>query len=349
VTLTRDEYWGEEGLAWSRDGRTVLFAPSYSNAQFDITAVNVDGTPVLRQVAAGPGTASVMDTAADGRLLLVRGELRFSIRVLAPGDAGERDASWLDFPISPSLSRDGLHMAFTDLSQSAGADYAVAVRDIAAGKVVRLGAGSAMGISPDARWVAAQLPSTLKLFLYATGTGDPVPLDPRVDLSARRIHWFSDSARIIYCGRKDSPTARCYIANVTGGTPTAVAPDDVIDAMPASDNRTLILRRTSGAVQVMTLGGGAPSNAKGFEPDDELLAWTADRTGVIVRKLATVPAPIERVDPVSGTRTRLKELGPTDRIGVQQIDSVDWMPDGRGFSYAFPRQLSQIFVVRGAR
>jgi hypothetical protein len=34
---------------------------------------------------------------------------------------------------------------------------------------------------------------------------------------------------------------------------------------------------------------------------------------------------------------------------VQQIDSVDWMPDGRGFSYAFPRQLSQIFVVRGAR
>jgi serine/threonine protein kinase len=349
TALMRDEYWGEEGLAWSRDGRSVLFAPAYSNAQFDITAVNVDGRPVLRQVAAGPGTAAVMDTAADGRLLLVRGEMRFSIRVLVPGETGEHDASWLDFPLTPSLSRDGRHMAFADLSQSAGSDYAVAVRDMTTEKVVRLGPGAALGISPDARWVAAQLPSTLKLFLYPTGTGDPVLLDPRIDVSARRVHWFSDSTRVIYCGRKDSPTPRCYIADVKSGSTKALVPEDIVDAIPASDDRTLIIRRTTGAVQTMTLGGGAPVETKGFGADDELLAWTPDGSGVIVRKLAGVPVPIERVDPVSGTRTRIKELGPADRIGVQQTDSVDWMPDGRGYAYAFARQLSQIFVLRGAR
>ena len=349
ATLTRDEYWGEEGLVWSRDGRTVFFAPAYSNSQFDIAAVNVDGTPMVRQVAAGPGTATVMDIAADGRLLLARGELRFSIRVLVPGDAAERDASWLDFPLSPSLSRDGTHLAFADLSQSAGSDYAVALRDLASDKVVRLGPGAAIGISPDAKWVAAQLPSTLKLFLYPTGAGDPVPLEARVDLSVRRVHWFSDSTRIIYCGRKDLPIPRCYIADVKGGTPTAVGPEEVVDALPASDDRTLIIRRTSGAVQTMTLGGGAPADAKGFEADDELLAWTLDGRGVIVRKLAAVPAPLDRVDPVSGTRTRLKELGPADRTGVQQIESSYWMPDGRGYAYAFARQLSQVFVLRGVR
>jgi hypothetical protein len=348
-TLTRDEYWGEEGLVWARDGRTVLFASSNSNAQFDITAVNVDGRPILRQVSAGPGSAAVMDMTADGRLLMTRGELRFTIQVLVPGDAVERNASWLDFPLTPTLSRDGRHMAFADLSQNAGSDYAVAVRDMATDKVVRLGPGSAMGISPDGRWVAAQLPSTLKLFLYPTGAGDPVVLDPRIDVSERQVRWFSDSSRIIYCGRKDSATARCYITDVKGGTSSAIAVDDVVNAIPAGDDRTLIIRRTSGVVQTMTIGGGAPADTKGFGPDDELLAWTPDHGGVIVAKLSGVPVSIEQVDPVSGARTRLKELGPADRMGVQQTDSVDWMPDGRGYAYAFARELSQIFVLRGAR
>ena len=164
ATLTR-EYWGEEGLAWSRDSRTVFFAPQDSNAQVDVAAVNVDGTPVVRQVVASPGFAAVVDMAPDGRLLILRGEVRFTIRGLLPGDAAERDLSWLDFSIEPSLSRDGMHIAFGDLSQSAGADYAVALRGIATDKVVppwpwRFGgpvAGWEVGRRPDS--VHAQAPA----------------------------------------------------------------------------------------------------------------------------------------------------------------------------------------------
>jgi hypothetical protein len=80
-----------------------------------------------------------------------------------------------------------------------------------------------------------------------------------------------------------------------------------------------------------------------------LLAWTPDRTGVVVAKRGEVPAPVDRVDPISGKRTRLKDLGPPDRTGVMQTESVYWLPDGRGYAYAFYRDLSQVFVVRGVR
>jgi WD40 repeat protein len=52
VSTRTGEYWGEEGLAWSRDSQTVYFTPFDSQAQFDVTAVNVTGTPHPRQVAA---------------------------------------------------------------------------------------------------------------------------------------------------------------------------------------------------------------------------------------------------------------------------------------------------------
>ena len=143
VTTLTSEYWGEEGpcLVARRAHRVPNFLPSDSNAQFDVDAVNVSGTPVVRQVVAGPGSAFVADVetgrpaAAGAR----RPPLRHS--GAAHGDTAERNLSWLDFPLQPTLSRDGRHMAFGDLSQSAGTDYAVALRDIAADKVVRLGPG----------------------------------------------------------------------------------------------------------------------------------------------------------------------------------------------------------------
>jgi dipeptidyl aminopeptidase/acylaminoacyl peptidase len=348
ATLT-GEYWGEEGVAWSRDSRTVYFGSTYSNAQFDVNAVNVSGTPVVRQELAGPGYSAVADITPDGRLLLVRGDLRYQLRALLPGDTAERDLSTADFPLGPTLARDGMHMSFTDLSQSAGIDYAVAFQDMAANKVARLGPGVSEGLSPDAKWVAALIPSSLKLMLYPTGTGDPVTLEPRIDLGQSFVWWFSTRQRVLYCGRRDSQPSRCYVRDVAGGTATAVTPDDVTNAILSNDDRTLLIRRASGAVETMALDGGAPAAVRGIEPDDALLAWTPDGRGVIVAKTHDLPAVAHRVDPVTGTRTLLRSIEPPDPTGVQRIDTPYWMPDGRGYAYGFTRELSQIFVVRGIR
>jgi hypothetical protein len=216
-----------------------------------------------------PGSAFVADIAADGRLLLTHGEARNSIRALVPGEPAERDFPWLDSADAPSLSRDGRHMAFTDLSQSAGADYAIALRDIAGEKVVRLGPGVGEGLSPDAKWVVGLIPSTLKLVVYPAGPGDPVWLERgKIDLTGYDVKWFSDSTRVLYCGasRRRPPAATRRTSKAV--RPLPVTPDDVTAAVMAGDDRTLLLQRTSGAFQMMTIGGGALADAKGFLKSD---------------------------------------------------------------------------------
>ena len=116
------EFWGEEGLAWSLDGRTVLFSASawQGGEAYQPLAVNVSGTPVVRQVVSTAGAMFVQDVARDGRMLTLGDDQRSVVRVLVPGESTERDAPWLDWATNGFLSRDGKWPAFVDGNQSAG-------------------------------------------------------------------------------------------------------------------------------------------------------------------------------------------------------------------------------------
>jgi len=345
VTVLSREYQGLEGLAWATDGRSILFTPMESVDSYQVTAAAVDGT-ALRQVIAGPGHAVISDVAADGRLLLTRGEVRNSLRAQVPGEATEREFAWLGYSILPAVSRDGRYIAFEDASDSAGADYQVALRDVAANTVVRLGPGSALGLSPDGDWVAAQVPSTQKMVFYPTGVGDPAVLDRGpIDLTQYSVEWFTNSARVLYCGRERSTPSRSYAQDVKGGSPAVVTPDDVTAAVLAGDDRTLLIR-SGGRFQILKMGG-TPVDAKGFTAGDQLLTWNADASGVVVSDISTLPARIDLVDPWSGRRTQLKELAPPDRSGVVNLGEVHWLPDGRGYVYSYTHEVDRLFIVNG--
>jgi hypothetical protein len=281
-------------------------------------------------------------------MLLAQGELRLMLRALLPGQSVERDLSFRGFAILPFLSSDGRHLLFEDLSEGAGNDYAVALRDLATDKVIRLGPGTALGLSPDGRWAGGHIPSTQKLVLYPTGPGEPVTLNrERIDISQSRLQWFSNGTQVLYCGREPSSPYRCYTQEIRGGPATVVSADDVTDAIMADDERTLAIRRTSGEWQTATLGGMETSGIRGVTVRDEVLAWTADRRGLIVAAAGSVPMFIERVDTVTGQRVRLKELAPPDRAGVVLMADFQWLPDGRGYTYSYQREITRLFVVRG--
>ena len=123
------------GARWEIDR---LHAHGFEHPVHEVTVAAVDGGAVLRQVTAGPGSAVVSDVSADGQLLLTRGDVRISLRGQVPQETEEREFPWLDSSIFPAVSRDGRYIAFEDFSQSAGADYQVALRDVAADTVVRL-------------------------------------------------------------------------------------------------------------------------------------------------------------------------------------------------------------------
>ena len=349
VKTLAGEYFSLEGLAWSPDGRVVFFSGSGQGAEsMQPLAVNVAGTPAVGQALAGAGAMFIQDVARDGRLLIMRDDLRASIRALVPGESSEREFPWLDFAYTGYLSHDGKFLVFGDESQSAGTNYAVALRDVSNSRVLRLGEGSLLSLSPDDKWAAALVPSTSQFVLYPTGPGDTVQLNRgALEHVRNNLQWFPDGRRVLICGNEAGKAARCYEQDVTGGAPKAVTPEGTEAALLAADGRTLLLRTSADAYQVMTIGGGPPADMMGLTPADFPFSWTRDRRGIVVVAGVTIPSRIERVDVATGARTLIRELAPPDRAGVNVIAPGQWIEDGRGYVYSYFRELSKLFVVSG--
>ena len=161
---------------------------------------------------------------------------------LLPGETTERDVGWQDFAIAGVISPDRKSMVFTDISSSAGANYATSLRDLGTGKVVRLGEGASFGFSGDGRWAGGLIPSTLEIQLYPVGAGQTIRV-PRGNLEAYTgdlPQWFAKSPRLLVCGNEKGKGRRCYAQDITDGALTPLTPEGVARALIAPDERTLL-------------------------------------------------------------------------------------------------------------
>jgi len=352
VKTLAGEYWGLEGLAWSRDSRTVYFSGSARGGEaFEPLAVNVSGTPNVRQAFASAGAMLVQDVAKDGRLLVMRDDLRGSIRALIPGDAAEREFPWLDFAYQAYLSGDHKFLVFGDESQNAGANYAVGLRDVASGRVVRLGEGQLLGLSPDDKWAGALVPSTDEMVLYPIGPGDPIklPKGPIRNYGSNVLQWLPDGRHVILCGTESGGMRRCYMQDPSGGgPPTPIGPPNTTSVRVSGDGR-MLCRLTTGAYVIAPAGGGDPAPAKGILANDFAFAWARDGKSIFVQSGSAIPTPIDRVDPWTGTRTHVMDMAPPDRAGVNVVVASQWIDDGRGYVYSYFRELTRLFVASGVQ
>jgi eukaryotic-like serine/threonine-protein kinase len=351
VKTLAGEYWGEEGLAWSPDSRSIYFSGSVHGGEaLQPLVVAASGATPARQAIASAGAMQVQDVASDRRMLVMRDDLRSSIRALLPGEKTEREFPWLDFAYQGYLSSDWKFLLFGDESQSAGANYAVALRDVGSSQVVRLGEGAVLPLSPDDKWAPALVPSTDQIVLYPTGPGDAVKL-ARGSIAHYRyyLQWFPDGRRVLVCGTDTSKAQRCYAQDVPGGTPAPITPDGVTGTLLAGDGHTLLLSMAGGGYQLASIGGGSPVPAKGLTANDSPFAWTSDSRAVMVLAGIEIPAHVERVDPRTGQRTAVMTLSPPDRAGVNGVIPDQWIDDGRGYVYSYFRELSKLFVVSGVR
>ena len=131
----------EEGLAWSRDGSEILFSAGASYYDFEIYAVSLDGK--RRSLVQSAGGLTVLDVAADGRIIASRDVLWKEVPTLAPGQDRERNLAWLELTYAVGLTPDGRTLLFTEESARAGKYYSTGLRQTDGSPVVRLGDGTA--------------------------------------------------------------------------------------------------------------------------------------------------------------------------------------------------------------
>ncbi|HEX7251694.1 MAG TPA: protein kinase, partial [Thermoanaerobaculia bacterium] len=192
-------FWGAEGLAWSADGREILFSAGSGYSSFEVHAVTLDGGH--RIALDNAGGLTVFDIARDGRWLGAREDVKYRLMVMAPGAGAERDLSWLDGSFPVAFSRDGGMLLFSEFSGAFGNNYAVCVRKTDGSSVVRLGEGWATSLSPDGRWALAVVPSSPdRLMLYPTGVGEPRRLESGEIQEYSSARWFPDGKSLLVCG-----------------------------------------------------------------------------------------------------------------------------------------------------
>ena len=344
--------WGTvKGLAWSADGREVWFTADREGAARGLYAVALDGE--LRRVLQLASNLTAHDIARDGRVLVSHGSERAGISALPPGETRERDLSWLDWSLLKDVRSEDTTMLFDETAEGGGSLGSVYLRPMDGSPAIRLGDGTARGISPDGLWVLASrldASSIGQLYLLPTGVGEPrdVPLE---GLYCHTASWFSDSRRIVAAANEQGGGPRLWEVDAFSGERRAFSPEGIqigdIRLLPRRDG--VVASISEAGYQFFPLDGGEPRPLPGVERLDRLICWTADGEGIYVYRSNEFPAHIYRVSLESGERTRLNALTPPDPTGIYRISRVCMTPDARTYGYNYYMQLLDLHVITGLK
>ncbi len=342
-TLSRD--WASlDGLAWSPDGKQVWFtAARHAGQQVYV----VDLSRQLRQVAAMAGSLRLEDIAADGRMLLVRDDVRRGMIEAERGQNNEQNISWLDGSKLSDLSADGKTVLFDEAGEAGGVEQAIYVRLIGGGDPTRLAAGRALALSPDGKQVLAESPGPNRnLMVLPAGAGAALNL-PEVPVSHRWAAWLPDGKRFVFLGREPGQGLRLFVENAAGGLPRAFSPAGLGGSAALSpDGSRVAAMGPDGKGYLYPIDGGAVPTFPGLTPADTIVGWSRDGLAIYVAE-GTLPVNVFRMSLSSGRKTPLWQLAPTDTAGVTHLDAIRVTPDGKFCAYSYRRTFSYLYLAQG--
>ena len=347
VTTLAGEFAGLQGLAWTRDGSTILFSGNPASGYYlQPMAVSAYGGRPAWTVLGVPGRFIVYDTSSDGRWLAVREDLSFGVRARVPGELAERELSWLGSVGVEAMSADGQWLLMVDSGPMAGANYGVVLRKTDGSQTVRLGEGNPQKLSPDGKWAAATVATPQALVIYPTGAGEPIRMAGPIERYGS-AEWFPDSKRLLVCGSEPMHAPRCYEQDLAGSPPRPVTAEGVLATL-APDAKTLLLVAPGGKFARSSVNGGAATPISAFHADDRPIGWSRDSLAVFVQRGLEAPAIVERVDLASGLRTPAGQVSAEGVASITQINVKAWIDDGRWYAYNYTTVPSTLFLVSGA-
>src|SRR6185295_4724503 len=333
------------GLAWSPDGREVVYGAS-SEGSRTIHASSLDG--VTRTVLGVPANLTLKDVSRQGEVLIAVETERMRARYIgAEGD--ERDLTWLDWTLVRSITKDGSRILFDETGAGGGELGAVYTRGTDGSPAVRLGDGTAFSFSPDGNWALTSVGvAKSRVELVPCGAGEPRTI-PTGDLEVDQASWFPDGRSICALGSEGGRARRLYKIDLETGKREAFSEEGVTyyDSLVSPDGHVAMAHDSSRRLTVFPVDGSASRPLAGGEELERPIGWSAEGDAVYVFSRGQLPTQVWRIDLKTGARTLHREISPADKTGVEGIASARMTPDGRILVYSYYQRLSWMYTVEG--
>ncbi len=331
------------GLLWRPGDREILFclaAPrSLKGDMSDIDVVDMNGN--VRTLYRGTSVLFAQDSLVDGRLLMTQAKGSVDLMFGSSKEPSERNLGWLTNSWLTDMSEDGGTVLFHDLTD-------VYLRRTDGSPAVRLGAGRDGSLSPDGKFVLVKTESEHEISLIPTGPGQ-VRKIPIGELVLHDSGFMPDGKSILFRATAKDGQERLYVTDETGRAPRAVSEAGKPSSMAVSpDGKEIAVKDTASGLNIYRLDGGAPRAIAGFDPDDSILAWSADTRFLYVARDGEVPVRIERFDLATGRKDLWKTLMSPDPAGAYWIGPILVTRDGRFWAYSVNRNtFSELWQVTG--
>ena len=342
--------WGsEDGLAWRPDGEEIWFTAVENGNDRDLKAVDLSGR--VRTLLDVPGGLTLQDVASDGRVLVSVNNERLGLASGTRNAKAITDLSWHSWNVAKDISSDGQWVLFEDASAAAGPNYAVAIRKQDGTPPVRLGQGTAGGLSPDSKWAISILPGTpSRVTLLPIGAGQP-RIVPAYGLEAIQspARFLPDGQRIMVNGNEPHSALRCYLLNLNGAKPKPITPEGVPCQIISPDGRYVLAASATSQPTIYPMDGGAPRPIPGLEPDFALVRWSEDGSALYGYRMGHIPTGIYRINPLTGKKTRVQELLTTAPAGVVTVAPLVLNRDASRFVYSYYQVSSVLYMISDLR
>jgi Tol biopolymer transport system component/predicted Ser/Thr protein kinase len=337
-----------QGIAWSPSNDEIWFTATRTGGDRSLYAVNLSGT--VRLLARVPGELTLLDVDRVGNVLLTRGNDRAGMIGLAPGEAKERDLSWLDWTAPGDLSSDGRTVLFSETGEGGGPKYAVYMRKTDGSPAIRLSEGFGTGLSPDGKWALARPNVTSPpLFQLPTGVGEAKALthDSMNHLWAR---WLPDGKQLVFSGNETGHGVRLFVESPEEGKHRPISPEGVSPFFVISPKGDFVASvGPDHKIYLYPVAGGDPVPVSGTTGDEAPTGWSADGRSLYVFRFGEIPAKVFELELSTGKRKLWKELVPADAAGIDTIRGITITPDARAYVYGYIRTLSDLYVVEGLK
>ncbi len=336
------------GLAWQPSGEEIWFTASPQEDAQILMAVSRAGR--LRVLLSSPAYLWLQDISTDGKVLLGNSQESSPTaihRANAPSDQILDLAS--ESTITTGVSNDGSLIAVDYSGSGSGSDYAVYVVKMDGSPPVRLGDGSAMGITPDGKWIMALLPSTNSTFrLLPTGAGETRTFEVSpVHALDYYGNWVRDGSKFEFLGAEPGKPTRAYVLDTTTGKASPVTPEGTTDPLISPDGKTIAARDPQQNFQLYPLDGGEPQLVRGLKDGELPIQWDTSNTKLYVWD-RTFPAHVFLVDLKTGARQPWTTLVPPDSAGVL-YGNIVMTPDGKTLVYRYRRAVTTLFLAQGLK